>query len=798
MELPLSALTLKTLQGETRRSSEKTGQPTLIDKESSAGSHLPPAINVAARNGSALLPARALDLIVPPKANANMSSRQMRKLRMQQEALQNIQKSEEETSDVEEEAVFAPPKPRVNAFAGFAALAGEDEEEENEEDATETPAAGTLSEEAVNEDATPAKKSKKSKKKKAKKAKKSDAPETAPEAADEADEIDRAIEELKLAQERQAESSSKWDAADSRYNGHKLSDLFQINFQHLKAINEMRKVFGKDIIDAAIAEDTAQDAAAQAQRRRQDGVDLETLLRRLPPNVKPVSDVILKRNPFIEGKKTWSNASSGGLTMKIVSERNNGAVEFSFAHEKFYDARERDFFVTVQSYEPMNIVYFLLQNPYHVSSLIQVSKIATQDQNSALSAELCEKALFAFGRVTISSFRKKLEEGRARLDFARPENRQFYLAGYNYIRNLIRKGTYRTALEWTKLLVGLNHEDPYALINWLHVLAVRAHEAQWFVDLCNSELLDDNRGLLASLYFKQTVVLAKLQLNDRVGAMAALIEGMERLPWLYAALFSRLNLDVPKSIWGLQPRDENEELYTQLYIHLAADLWNNTQAMDLLMEAARAAQKVNAQALPAAPLVSLSTARFVYLDNTPGMMGLVPRGMMDTSPNFDFDPLPPREEDNIFSSEAQRLPWTTRAPIDSPADLQAVLRRLVQQRGPPPEAHGDIGRAADGDQDEGEGLVGQDQAGLDALVEAISTGDEAAGFGGGFLNFLNRLRALGGVTAGTGTGPEDIDVSDMPGAWGDEEDEWDDDMEADDDHSWHESHPENSEEGHGD
>ncbi len=163
----------------------------------------------------------------------------------------------------------------------------------------------------------------------------------------------------------------------------------------------MRKVFGKEIIDAAIAEDTAQDAANRGQRRRQVRVDLETLIQRLPPNSKPIPDVILKRNPFIEGKKTWSNASSGGLIMKNVSNLDARVVEFTFAHEKFYDAREHEFFATVQSYEPMNIVYFLVQNPYHISSLIQVSKIAKQDQNSALSAELCEKALFAFGRVTL-------------------------------------------------------------------------------------------------------------------------------------------------------------------------------------------------------------------------------------------------------------------------------------------------------------------------------------------------------------------------------------------------------------
>ena len=83
---------------------------------------------------------------------------------------------------------------------------------------------------------------------------------------------------------------------------------------------------------------------------------------------------------------------------------------------------------------------------YHVSTLLQVSSVAKQDQNMALAGELCERALFTFGRVTTSTFRQDVEHGRARLDFRRPENRQFWLAGYHFLKSLIRKGTYRTAL----------------------------------------------------------------------------------------------------------------------------------------------------------------------------------------------------------------------------------------------------------------------------------------------------------------------------------------------------------------
>src|SRR4051812_41560915 len=107
---------------------------------------------------------------------------------------------------------------------------------------------------------------------------------------------------------------------------------------------------------------------------------------------------------------------------------------------------------------------------YHVSTLLQVSSVAKQDQNMALAAELCERALFTFGRVATSAFRQDIEHGHARLDFRRPENRQFWLAGYQYLRSLIRKGTYRTALEWAKLMFALDRTDPYGMRHYIQFL----------------------------------------------------------------------------------------------------------------------------------------------------------------------------------------------------------------------------------------------------------------------------------------------------------------------------------------
>lgn len=606
-----------------------------------------------------------------------MSSRQLKKLRKQQE-LANLQKiaasDDEEASDLEPE----PVKTRASGFAAFAAL-GDENDEDNDDDEPEAPEAITEEPSKSTPEAvtTPVKKTKKSKKKKKAKKTEEDLPAvTAAKTQDgDLDEIDRALKELNMTPGPDAGADAK---SQTTPYSHELAKLLSINTHHLKVLNEMRALFGRETIEAARAEDEAEAQQNRRQRQVPQNVDLETFLKGRPG--QKMSEVLIRRNPFIQGKETWPRASAGGISMVPLSSESSNLAEYKFSHDKTYDELEAKFFAYVQLHDPMQIVYFLHRNPYHVSSLIQVSRIAKQDQNSALSADLCERALFTIGRVTLSTFRKRIEQGTARLSFECPENRQFWLAGYHYIKSLLQKGTYRTALEWTKLFISIAPEDEYGMMNWTHALAIRAHQAQWFIDLCTAGYFEKWR-LHMREYYKQTLVLAKLQLKDEKGAKDALLNGMEELPWLYSSLYSALNLDTPQGVWGVRPRDGNEELYTELYIHTTKDLWNNTQAITLLKTVGNLVKKVDAKSLPEARDVPLSIGRFVYLDNTPALMSLVPKSMLHATPNFDFDPLPPPKQLNVFSSEAQKLPWE--APTDfwqtANAGMDPRMRQIMDQ-----------------------------------------------------------------------------------------------------------------------
>ncbi|KAI0395025.1 hypothetical protein F5Y17DRAFT_425700 [Xylariaceae sp. FL0594] len=738
-----------------------------------------------------------------------MSSRQLRKLQKQRELakLQDASPAENTKDSEESEDEIPIRKPKPSLFAGFAALDSQRDEDDEDSDDNEGQPNNALAHPAQTEarTGTPGSSSKKSKKKK-KKAKKTESSLKSPKAdtpANDADEIEKALEELKLSAKNQG-SAKGMQTDDARIAAYeRICELLRINTQHLKVMNEMRNLFGREAIAAAEQEENEERARTPRHRNMNQQVDLETFLKGRPG--KSLPEVTLRRNPFLMGKETWPRAPTEGLTMRQFKEGEGmnldhaGVVEFGFAHDVQYNQHEQEFFRTIQMHNPMLLVYFLHEAPYHISTLIQVSKVAKQDQNSALSADLCERALFTFGRVSLSSFRQKMEEGKARLDFRRPENRQFWLAGYHYLKNLIQKGTFRTALEWAKLLFSMDLNDPYGMIHFIHPLAIRAHESRWFIDFCDSEVLDGFDTVQD--YIRQTLILARLQLKDTAGAKALLLEGMEKLPWLYSSIYKSLNLDVPRAIWGTQARDSHEELFVQLYIHQTKSLWDNAQALSLLKEVASEAKKSDLQTFGFPPIVGRNVARFVYLDNTPALMSFVPDGLLDTSPNWEFDPIPPLKDDNIFSYESQKDPWLLSQPssihtMDIPRDAAALhdlLNRARRANAPPEierflqEAIAEAGLEEDGgnpDENDNEsqeedaaGAGGTDRPGVvRALLEWLRDGlpgrggNEGGGNNGGDGDDVH-VGYFEDNFQGSDYSWEDSDFEGrMPGAWGSDSD----------------------------
>lgn len=573
-----------------------------------------------------------------------MSSRALRKAQREKEEQERLKQLTDEAHALEEDEEDEEDTPEpVARKSAFAMLEEDGDAEEDEVDEAEDEEAA---EEIPVATATP--KTTSSKKKKKKKKAKGPANGSGQQEAG-LDEIDAALKQLST---NGKASQSATTSAGSNEAVNETCRLLSIDASHLHAQNEMRRLFGRAALEQDEEDQPAHAGVAggnRRQHRQAQQVGLAQALRGQRQDGRSgLAAMALRRNIFIQGKEEWPVATGGGLGMEVEQKRADGTVLYRFVHNTAYQDVQNQFESCVASMDPNRMVVLLQHNPYHISTLLQVSEIAKQERDHTTSGDLLERALFSFGRAVHSTFNKNLAEGKARLDFRRPENREFWLAVWRYSQNLTMRATWRTVYEWTKTLISLSPEnDPYALWLVLDQYALRSRQDLDYLNISRNPSLKRIHRDMPNIQLSQA--LAEFRAGNNGKGKQLLYTAIGRFPWVVARLLQELNLDAPPGVWGKEPRSEKEKLYSELYATRAKDLWNTPEISALLMEVASAVQPETPQAEINKTDISKDEARHVLLSDTPALIALVPRhwtAKLDSS----SDPLPPNDSISSYSS----------------------------------------------------------------------------------------------------------------------------------------------------
>lgn len=595
-----------------------------------------------------------------------MSSRALRKAQREREEQERLkQLDEQEEANSEEEA---PAPSRKSAFA----MLGGDEEEDNVEDEPEDDEDGGVEVEPEQAATSMAKSS--GKKKKKKKKGKAPANKTEAEKQEQLDEIDQALKQLST---KGHGSSTGTTSAGVKAAAEETCNLLAVDVSHLHAQNEMRRLFGRAALEQDDEGEGGQNGnigGNRRQQRRVNQIGLAQALRRqggANGRSSGLASIALRRNIFIQGKEEWPVATGGGLGMEIEEKRADGTVLYRFVHSRIYQDVQAQFNIAVESMDPNRLVVLLQHNPYHISTLLQVSEIAKQDRDHSTSGDLLERALFSFGRAVHSTFAKNLAEGKARLDFARPENREFWLASWRYMQNLSMRATWRTVYEWAKLLLSLSpEEDPYAMWLVLDQYALRSRQDLDFLNLSRNPVFKDVHGSMPSVQLSQG--LAEWRAGNKSKGQQALFTAIGRFPWVVAKLMQELALDPPPAVWGKEARTEREKLHAELYATRAKDLWVTPETSALLTEIASALPPETPSADVEDFEIAVNEARHVLLSDTPSLIALIPRKftaqLLSSS-----DPLPPADNKSSYTLTHAPSRSTFTAP---PASREDTLREL--------------------------------------------------------------------------------------------------------------------------
>ncbi|KAI4719398.1 DUF654-domain-containing protein [Aureobasidium sp. EXF-10727] len=609
-----------------------------------------------------------------------MSSRALRKAQREREEQEQLRKLQEEHEDQddeseEEEAPAAAPS-KQSLFAMLNQDGADDDEEDVAEDDDNQPEESDDEPERPQPSQVAPKPSTKSKKKKkkAKKAQSTNPTSTKPDPS--LDDIDLALKSLST---KGSGTATPTNTADPNTN--EVCRLLSVDTSSLHAANEMRRLFGR----AALEGDNDDDNNAGGRRRNRGGAQQAGLAAALGrrPGQGGRSDGLAalsrRRNIFIQGKEEWPVATSGGLGMEVIEKRSDGTVEYAFVHNRTYQDVQGQFETCVASMDPQRMVLLLQHNPYHISTLLQVSEIAKQERDHTTSGDLLERALFSFGRAVHSTFSTNLQQGKARLDFRRPENREFWLAACRYISNLGMRSTWRTVYEWSKLLLSLDPEnDPYCISLVIDQYAIRGRQPQNFLDLVNNPIFTSKWKHLPNVQLSRA--LALIRVGDAAKGKQSLYTAVSRFPWVVARLFQELNLDPPPSIWGKSPRTDSERLHSEVYATRAKDLWNTPEASELLVEVSSAVSSE----VPDPPVVdrdiTLDEGRHILMSDTPALIALLPRSITAKVTSAS-DPLPPPTSISTYtphSAMSQRAAQPSSGALGGAAESLRELQGLYR------------------------------------------------------------------------------------------------------------------------
>jgi hypothetical protein len=543
-----------------------------------------------------------------------MSSRALRKAQRQleeQQAIQDAKQLDQSEGDDEEDE----PAPVIKKSA-FALFDQEDEDSHERSDDDEVPSTSAPTE------VKPSKAGKKKKKKSKAAAAKSKA---ATKISTEEDDFDAALRSLDATKQ-----SSRDQPSGSKDNGkpgmdpkvEEVCKLLAITTQHLHVRNEMRQLFGREAIEAD------RRPAQEPRRRGQRGAQ--------QPTGQGFPALSLRRNLFITGKEEWPRATTGGLGMEIVSIHEDGTVEYRFVHSTAYQDAQRQYEIAVASMDPQRLVVLMQQNPYHIATLLQISEIAKHEGSHADAGDLLEKALFSFGRAIHSTFAHNLGQGKARLDFNRPENREFFLAIWRYIQNLTMRSTWRTVYEWAKMLLSLAPDlDPYRMELVLDQYALRARQPQHYLDLLDTKYFE---GQWHAEHIPWSVSLAYLQTEQPEKAREKLLSAIQTQPWVCVRLYNALDLEpIPPALWSYhEPPTPRHVLFVEMYCSRATELWNTPEAKSLLSSVAATAKPAVDQAKWQSN-TTVAEARHVHLTQNDTFVRLLAGCAKNTSAGKGFE-----------------------------------------------------------------------------------------------------------------------------------------------------------------
>ncbi|KAK9093672.1 hypothetical protein Scep_025141 [Stephania cephalantha] len=420
-----------------------------------------------------------------------MSGRLLRRvLKEQEEQHQRLPRPDEE--DEEEEA--ESPVSRSPARNLFDLL----NDQENEPEISDETSAGDVDEQELAMPKSSVKvlpastnKSKKKKKKNKQHSKTKDESE---------EQLDAILQALNLddrsgdSANRKAETTRSQEILTKQQSPYILS----VNPKLLRPENELRKIFGSDVVRSF--ENSHNSSSSRQVRGGRRG----TYTARKMILVSPSSH--------------WPRWD-GSLSMEHI-ETKAGKHFFRYVHSSSYRQAQQAFEAAKAIHDLNGIASILAYHPYHVESLLTIAEVLKFSGEHESSANAISKCLFALECAWHPMFDPF--QGNCELKYSHDTNKTLFSILFTHMQNMDRRGCHRSALEVCKLLLSLDSDDPKGSLFCIDYFALRSGEYSWLQRF--SEEYSGGNSLWLYPNFSYSLAICRFYLEREASSKNAALE----------------------------------------------------------------------------------------------------------------------------------------------------------------------------------------------------------------------------------------------------------------------------------
>jgi hypothetical protein len=226
------------------------------------------------------------------------------------------------------------------------------------------------------------------------------------------------------------------------------------------------------------------------------------------------------RYQLISAQPTWPSVPATAIGLEL--ERADDSSGFIMQHSDDYLRGLRTAVYLMRQGDIEGLVALIHAGcPYQVDALLVVSDYVRMS-SSAEAAELVEWSIYLMERclgtgigTAFNAFSEKDRGNLLPYDYA--ENRKMHLGLFRHVQYQLKRGCYKTALEFCKLMLCLDATDPLMVMPLMATAALQAQKYEWILEMRVAMM--EWKGDQVDWLLTSILALFKLDRLDEASAM---------------------------------------------------------------------------------------------------------------------------------------------------------------------------------------------------------------------------------------------------------------------------------------